>query len=143
MRLAALSDSPRAFASSVDREQGYAERDWREWLDPVRGLKVVTEDGSGMVGAWIPEDRRGAVELYSMWVHPQSRGRGVSDLLVEEVLAWSAENAHPHVDLWIADGNVAAERLYARHGFVMTDESQPHPGYPDVLEHVMTRKLGS
>ncbi|MDI6105563.1 GNAT family N-acetyltransferase [Actinoplanes sp. NEAU-A12] len=141
VRLAALAESPRAFASSLAKESGYVESDWRDWLDPARGLKAVAENGTGLVGAWVPEDRHGAVELYSMWVHPEWRGQGVGDLLIEDVLAWTAENGHTRVDLWLAEGNVAAERLYERHGFCMTEESQPHPGHEGVLEHVMTRQL--
>lgn len=142
MRLAALSDSPRVFASSLAKEQSYAESDWRDWLDPARGLKAVVEGRTGLVGAWVPGDRHGAVELYSMWVHPRWRGRGVGDLLVEEVLAWAGENGHPRVDLWVTEGNAPAERLYQRHGFRMTDERQPHPGYAGVHERVMTREVG-
>src|SRR5688572_8728692 len=89
MRLAALSESPRAFASSLVKEKGYSESDWRDWLDPARGLKAVAEDRAGLVGAWVPEDRHGAVELYSMWVHPEWRGQGVGDLLIDEVVAWA------------------------------------------------------
>jgi GNAT superfamily N-acetyltransferase len=142
VRLAALSDSPRAFASSLTKEQSYAESEWRDWLAPARGLKAVVEGGAGLVGAWVPGDRHPAVELYSMWVDPRWRGRGVGDLLVQEVLTWGDENGHPRVDLWVAEGNGAAERLYERHGFRMTGERQPHPGYAGVLERVMTRELG-
>jgi GNAT superfamily N-acetyltransferase len=141
VRLAALAESPDAFASSLTRERAYAEKDWRDWLDPARGLKAVADDGAGLVGAWVPADRDGAVELYSMWVHPRWRGRGVGDLLVGEVVDWAAENGHAVVDLWVAEGNEVAEQLYRRHGFRMTGESQPHPGRDGVLEHVMTRRL--
>ncbi|WP_250006060.1 N-acetyltransferase [Actinoplanes sp. M2I2] len=141
-RLAALSESPRAFASSLAEEEGYAESDWRDKLDPAHGLRVVAADGAGLVGAWVPPDRDGAAKLYSMWVHPLWRGRGVGDLLVEEVLAWGGDHGHPRVDLWVAEGNVAAARLYRRHGFRMTDERRPHPGHAGVFVRLMTRKLG-
>jgi ribosomal protein S18 acetylase RimI-like enzyme len=77
-----------------------------------------------------------------MWVHPRWRGRGIGDLLVSEALTWAQENGHPRVDLWVAEGNVAAERLYQRHGFRLTDERQPHPGHAGVFERVMARELG-
>jgi GNAT superfamily N-acetyltransferase len=142
VRLAALAESPRAFSSSLAREQGYAESDWRDRLGPARGLKAVADDDAGLVGGWVPEDRGGAVELYSMWVRPEWRGKGVGDLLVDEVVAWATENGHPRVDLWVVDGNKVAERLYRRHGFEMTGERIPHPAYADVLELAMTLPLG-
>jgi GNAT superfamily N-acetyltransferase len=142
MRLAALSDSPDAFASSLVEERNYTEARWRDWIRPAYQLQVVVEDGAGMVGAWKAEDQP-AVELYSMWVRPGWRGRGIGDLLVGEVLDWAAGEGHQRVDLWVAEGNVAAERLYRRHGFQMTDERQPHPGYPGVFERAMTLRLGA
>ena len=146
VRLAALADAPGAFASSLAREQAYGEADWRTWLHPERGLKAVASAGTtgvGLVGAWIPGDRHGAVELYSMWVDPAWRGRGVGDLLVTEVLGWARGNHHKRVDLWVVEGNRAAERLYERHGFRATDEYQAHPNDPAVREFVMSREVGS
>lgn len=138
MRLTALADAPRAFGSSLVKERAYTEDVWRDWLDPARGLKVVADGGAGVVGAWVPPDRQGAVELYSMWVSPLRRGEGVGDLLVKEVLTWVGEYDHPRVDLWVTEDNEVARRLYERHGFRLTDERQPHPNYPGTFERVMT-----
>jgi GNAT superfamily N-acetyltransferase len=146
VRLAALAEAPYAFASSLAKEQAYDEAGWRDWLQPDRGMKAVAHARTatvGVVGAWLPEDRHGAVELYSMWVQPAWRGRGVGDLLITEVLDWARERHHPRVDLWVVDANPTAERLYQRHGFRLTEESQPHPGNPHVLERIMTRDLTS
>lgn len=141
-RLAALAEAPYAFSSSLEKERDYRESDWRSWLDPSRGLKVVAGDTAGLVGAWTPGDRNGAVELYSMWVAPAWRGRGVGDLLVSEVLQWAREHRHTRVDLWVVEGNHVATSLYSRHGFRHTEECQSHPNDPGVLERVMTRDLG-
>jgi GNAT superfamily N-acetyltransferase len=145
VRLDALAQAPHAFASSLAKEQGYADADWRDRLHPDRGLKAVVEadtDGAGLIGAWLPDDRHGAVELFSMWVRPSWRGRGVGDLLVADVLDWARERHHKRVELWVVDGNQNAERLYLRHGFRLTDEHQPHPGDPDVRERLMAIDLG-
>jgi GNAT superfamily N-acetyltransferase len=142
VRLAALADAPEAFGSWLERENGYTDADWRAWLAPDRGLKAIAGD-AGLIGAWLPPDRGGAVELYSMWVAPAWRGRGVGDRLVAEAVAWAGERRHPRVDLWVVGGNAAAERLYRRHGFVPTDETQPHPRAAGVLERVMTLDLGA
>ena len=144
VRLAALAEAPHAFASSLAKEQGYDEAGWRDWLHLDRGMKAVADTQTatvGLVGAWLPEDRHGAVELYSMWVQPSWRGRGLGDLLVTEVLDWARERHHKRVDLWVVDGNPIAERLYQRHGFRLTEEYQPHPGNADTRERIMTRDL--
>jgi GNAT superfamily N-acetyltransferase len=141
-RLAALADTPQAFGSSLEREQAYTEARWREWLDPANHLKAVARDAAtaGVIGAWLPEDRGGAAELYSMWVHPSRRGQGVGDLLVAEVLDWAREEDVKAVELWVVGDNETARRLYARHGFAPTGETQPYPRDESLTEHLMRRE---
>ncbi|GAA2379938.1 GNAT family N-acetyltransferase [Dactylosporangium salmoneum] len=138
VRLAALADAPEAFGSSLAREGAYDEAEWRAWLRPERGLKALA-GGDGIIGAWVPEDRGGAVELYSMWVRPDARGRGIADALLAEALGWAEQEGRERVELWVIDGNDRARRLYERHGFRATGHTQPHPRDPEVLEHLMSR----
>jgi GNAT superfamily N-acetyltransferase len=144
VRLAALAEAPHAFASSLAKEQDYDEAGWRARLHPDAGLKAVADAetaAAGLVGAWLPEDRPGAVELFSMWVDPAWRGRGVGDVLIAEVIDWARECRHQRVDLWVVDGNSVAERLYHRHGFRPTGQQQPHPSDPAASERAMSRDL--
>ena len=111
---------------------------------PERGVKAVAVvEGQlvGVAGGWVPEDRGGAVEVYGMWVDPVARGAGVGALLVEEIVAWAAEQGHRKVELWVVDGNDGAARLYARLGFEATGESQPHTNNPGLRERLMVRTL--
>jgi ribosomal protein S18 acetylase RimI-like enzyme len=143
VRLAALADSPEAFSSTLEREQAYGESRWREWLEPAKGLKAVAREEqsvAGIAGVWVPEDRDGAGELFGMWVHPSWRGRGVGDRLVAEALAWVQQRDLKALDLWVVGANAAAERLYTRHGFRRTGESQPYPPDPSITEYVMRRE---
>ncbi|WP_030916467.1 GNAT family N-acetyltransferase [Streptosporangium amethystogenes] len=145
VRFAALADAPYAFSSSLAREQAYDEAQWRARMRPERGVKVVAVvEGEvvGVAGGWVPEDRGGAVEVYSMWVDPAMRGTGAAALLCEEVLEWAAEQGHRRIELWVVDGNDRAARLYRRLGFEATDESQPHTNDPSLRERLMVRTLG-
>ena len=126
IRLTALADAPSAFGSTLAAERLSREVDWRarlagraQFVVRCRGETVGTAGGITDAGA-----ESGAI-LVSMWVHPAWRGRGVGDLLVRGVLDWAREQGHTEVRLWVSVGNAAAERLYARHGFVRTGESQP------------------
>ena len=83
----------------------------------------------------------GSAALISVWVHPLSRGRGVGDALVEAVLGWARAEGYLEVRLWVTVGNDAAERLYARHGFVRTGAVKPVVEGEDRNELEMVRTL--
>ncbi|MBM7813667.1 GNAT family N-acetyltransferase [Saccharothrix algeriensis] len=119
IRLGALAGEPRAPGSALLRERGYDEARWRRLMHPRWGVKVVAEapEPVGMVAATPQEGHVGGLYLYSMWVAPLFRGRGVGAALAAEVLAWAREHGWRHVQLRVLPGNVAARRLYERLGF--------------------------
>jgi RimJ/RimL family protein N-acetyltransferase len=122
LRLAALEEAPGAFGSNLAEWSGYADTEerWRARLEGVALNLVITSDGEpcGMVSATAPDGNHPA-ELISMWVAPSSRGRGIGDEAVRQVLAW-VRNSFPwsEVELSVKTDNNHAIRLYERHGFV-------------------------
>lgn len=132
LRLAALTQAPAAFGSTLTEWSGAGdtEQRWRSRLHDVALNLVLIRDGVpvGMVSATAP-DAEGQVELISLWVTPAARGRGVGDKAVRQVLAW-ARRAHPasRVVLSVKTDNDHAGRLYQRQGFV---DAGPSPTDPD------------
>ena len=135
VRLAALADAPDAFASSLSRELGRGEPQWRSrigawpwflaWRSGVPdGLVAAVPDqpASGPARA----GRRGW-HLVSMWVSPQARGMGVGDLLVGAVMDHAELAGAPRVTLWVALGNARARAFYQRMGFIPTGRRQVYP----------------
>ena len=120
-RLDALRGEPSAYGSSYERERAYDDEIWLARLQPDANPTFLWLDDGGVhgmvVGAPCPDDPDDA-RLYAMWVRPESRGSGVADALVEAVVAWSVGRRSPALRLHVTEGNVPAERLYARHGFV-------------------------
>jgi GNAT superfamily N-acetyltransferase len=123
IRLAALAEAPRAFGSRLTDERRLRPADWRRRL-AGRAQFLVRHAGQAVGTVGGIDDGDGA-ELVSMWVAPAWRGRGVGDRLVQAVLDWARAAGYPTVRLWVTVDNAAAERLYARHGFVRTGEIQP------------------
>ncbi len=124
IRLTALASDPVAFGPVLERERGHTEQDWRTSLLPEQGVRVVARDaGSGAEGsvglvAAIPHwEDSGVLYLFSLWVRPEARGRGVGAALVGDVLAWAGEHGWPVVRLRVSPGNEVARRLYLRAGF--------------------------
>ena len=129
VRLAALADTPSAFAKTHEEESTYDDVEWTrratEWSDGSDGATFFVEvDGEvqGLVGGHRPD----GAELVSMWVRPEARGTGAAEALVDAVVAWAAGP----VELWVTQGNDRAMAFYRRMGFVETDDFQPLPSDP-------------
>src|SRR5512140_2128813 len=140
LRMAALSEAPSAFGSTLDGECRLSEADWRGKLATRTQFVASDLDGSlvGMAGAFREGD---VIELISMWVDPRMRGRGIGVTLVERVIAHARELGCREIRLWVTEGNAIAERLYARAGFVRTGVVQPIRGCEPFLEAEMARAL--
>ncbi|MET9025743.1 GNAT family N-acetyltransferase [Nocardia sp. NPDC004168] len=131
VRLAALTDAPQFFGTTLAEARARTESDWRRALSDR--VQFVAESGGTEVGtvAGMLDPERGGVHLISMWVAPRARGTGVSDRLVGAVLDWAVAGGHDVVRLEFAEHNAFAERLYLRNGFVRTGVSGPMaPGDP-------------
>ncbi len=136
IRLAALRDDPQAFASTYEREAAFAEADWQRRIAGGGSfLAYAPELGPGPAGiAGGFESGPGTVELVSMWVRPQARGRGIGQALVGAVAGWARARGAVRMHLWVAENNDNARLLYERCGFRPTAERQPLPSSPGMTE---------
>lgn len=126
LMLEAYRDHPDAFTSS-HAERAAQPTDWWAWrLAPGEGAAqrvLGAFDGGALVGAagWQRGEREKVAhrgELFGMAVAPAARGRGAGGALVGAVLADARAAGLATMTLTVTDGNDAAERLYARCGFV-------------------------
>ena len=119
LRLTALAEAPDAFGSTLASWQGSgdSEQRWRARLAAVPFNVVAELDGQavGMASGTPPE--AGGVELLSMWVAPDARGRGVGELLLREVARWALSQRAERLVLRVYTSNEHAISLYRRSGF--------------------------
>jgi MOSC domain-containing protein YiiM/GNAT superfamily N-acetyltransferase len=146
LRLQALAEAPHAFGSSLADWQGAGDTEerWRGRLRLPGSHNLVAEaDGTpvGMAGGVPVDGDDAAVELISMWVAPSARGRGAADALLLGVEAWARTRGAGRLTLAVAEGNKAAARLYARHGFADTGDRET---MPDGVrrERILAKSLG-
>jgi GNAT superfamily N-acetyltransferase len=142
IRLEALKTAPTAFGSTYEREAVFGEQDWLRRI--ARGGNFLahipeTSEPVGLIGGY-PESAD-VVELVSMYVRPQARGRGVGEALVATVFGWARERGAKTVQLWVTESNDHARALYERCGFEPTGERQPLPSDPAQDEIAMARPL--
>jgi GNAT superfamily N-acetyltransferase len=105
IRLRSLRQDPDAFGSTYEREAAFTEQTWRSRLDGTSGPSVLAYAGDEVVGM-----------VVAMWTAPDRRGQGIGRQVLDHVIGWAGERGLL-VDLWVADGNPGARRLYERHGF--------------------------
>lgn len=146
IRLAALQEAPDAFGSTYAREAAFAEADWRGRLTNPTAVTFLADhadfgDGPiGIAGGYVNPET-GLPELVAMWVRPQARGLGAAVELVEAVVAWAKGLGVDRIQLWVAEGNPAALKLYERCGFTLTGERGALPHNESITELRMVRPL--
>lgn len=142
-RLQALADSPSSFGSTLAREQAFTEELWRERARGTATTRLfLASNGEVAVGiAGVFYEGDGSVQLVSVWVNPDDRGRGVARALTTATLRFAAERGFGIVRLWVTDGNVAARTLYEHLGFTPTGNRQPLPSNPALDEHELELRV--
>jgi ribosomal protein S18 acetylase RimI-like enzyme len=148
IRLAALKDTPSAFASTWQQEAALTDSQWLERAqrsedgDTQTIVIAVDDDGRsvGLAGGYRPGDLGADAELISMWVAPDCRGRKISPELVRAVLAWAESHRAGSVGLWVNAANRPAISLYEKEGFRRTGEVAKLPSDPTQQEIHMLRR---
>ena len=121
LRVQALTDSPQAFSSTLERELARTTEDWQRWMSP--GVTFILEVGGeprGLVAGGLEKSDALVVDLMAMWVHPDLRGTGAADALVSSVKNWASEVGAKQVRLQVVENNDRAKRCYERAGFRVT-----------------------
>lgn len=142
LRIQALSEAPDAFGSTLDREIGRSAAEWQRWLSPSATFILDTPAGPRGIAAGVPDTADPSlVYLMAMWVHPDLRGTGAADLLVDEVVAWAEALGAGLIRLEVIQGNDRARHLYERHQFRPTGHTAERLR-DGAIEVQMDRALG-
>ena len=141
VRLTALADAPYAFMSTLERECGYDEQRWRQWIAGIGCFLAWDGDQPvGVAGALLLDN--GEWHVVSMWVSPQARGSGTARQLIEAAVGHMRAQGAQEITLWVTEGNDRARAFYERAGFHATGKRQPvRPGEPG-MEQEMSLAVG-
>ena len=139
VRLRALTESPDAFGATLADATAQPPQVWREraaGAGPVI-LAFADQDPVAMGGLYVPPESDDAF-VWGMWVEPASRGHGLASRILDDLLG-HPEAAGRSLHLHVTHGNDTARRLYERHGFTSTGQSQPLRDGSDVRIAAMRR----
>ncbi|BDZ56703.1 ribosomal protein S18 acetylase RimI-like enzyme [Barrientosiimonas humi] len=136
IRLAALEESPDAFAASREQEQSFDEDFWRQRMG--RSRRLVAERDSKPVGVVSVgdvidtedvdedgDDTEVVAEIFGLWVTPDLRGKGVAWQLVEAGVQQARAEQRDHVVYWVGTDNGRAVAFASSYGFRPTDARRP------------------
>jgi ribosomal protein S18 acetylase RimI-like enzyme len=131
LRMRAIEESPDAFRSALALESAEAD-EW--WVDLIRQAAIhpearlliaeVDDDPIAMLFGRLDAETQ-LLDIGSVWVDPDVRRRGVGRGLVNAAMVWAEEQGAVGVELWVTEGNEAAQRLFEQFGFVPTGDSEP------------------
>ncbi|SDD00285.1 GNAT family N-acetyltransferase [Actinokineospora iranica] len=131
VRLAALTDAPYAFGSTLATELRFDEARWREWPAKHAVFLGWLADRPAAIAAGIPGTE---VEMISVWAHPDTRGTGLAAKVVTAVIDWAHTHNATQVTAWAVGTNTRALRFYQRLGFTLTGRDDDHPHNPALRE---------
>jgi ribosomal protein S18 acetylase RimI-like enzyme len=131
IRLRSLADSPDAFGSTLEREQGFSEDDWRRRLTGP----VYSVDDPHPVAIGGIFDNDGTPHVWGMWTDPAHRGRGHAHRILDALITPGTA-----AQLDVNTGNGPARTAYERFGFVGTGQVEPlRPGSDQRIELMVLR----
>jgi predicted GNAT family acetyltransferase len=132
IRLRSLADSPDAFGSTLERELGFTEADWRRRL----GGPVYVVDDQHPVAVGGIFDNDGTPHVWGMWTDPAHRGRGHARAILDALIP---PDTRAQLDVNVANGG--ARTAYERYGFVATGHLEPlRPGSDQRIERMVLRR---
>jgi ribosomal protein S18 acetylase RimI-like enzyme len=132
IRLASLADSPDAFGSTLEREEGFTEADWRRRVSGR--IHLVVDRAPVAVGGLFADD--GVFHVWGMWTAPEHRGRGHARSILDALVPPEGV-----VRLHVNVANTVARTAYERYGFVGTGELEPlRPGSDQLMELMVLQR---
>lgn len=133
LRISSLVDSPHAFGEPLIEARARPASEWarmarqashgdaRAWF-----LAFVADRPVGLVRG--RRRRPSTLLLFSMWVDPRLRGRGLGAALVTELESWARGWDAVQTILWVFAANRTAIRFYESLGFAVLDDYDADAG---------------
>jgi len=145
---------PHPFRKDYDALPGNRPTDWPRRFDVSRWGLLAARDGRRLVGGAaiafrtpgldMLEGREDLAVLWDLRVAPDARRRGIGSALFAAALPWAAARGCHRLKVETQNVNVAACRLYERHGCRLgAVHRAAYPDLPDELQLLWYKELAA
>ena len=144
VRLAALSDSPRAFSETIDEVRQHPDTTWQERAGGGISFCAIAIDGAepvGMAVGILDSKDSTLAYLVAMWVAPTQRGTTTARLLVECVESWAVEVRSRIMLAGVKSYNSRALAFYRKCGFVIHMGERPRHHAVHECDTLLSKRL--
>ena len=147
VRLRALRTDPGAYGATFGETAARGDEFWCGWAaghaagdDACTLLAFIGEQPVGLVRVERQPDRPAVFSIYSMWVAPEARRRGLGLRLLADAERWIAGSGGSEAELQVVDRAAPARALYGRAGYWFDGRREPsvHTGS---VERGMRKRL--
>jgi ribosomal protein S18 acetylase RimI-like enzyme len=126
VRLRALTDSLGEDNPQYQREVTFTAAQWRRRLrDHAQFAAWIDNRPVGLIAA--QQETTDCVYLYSLWLDPQVRGKGLARPLVTAAVDWAREVQARTVTLKVSADNTQARSVYESLGFTAMSSETTGP----------------
>jgi RimJ/RimL family protein N-acetyltransferase len=123
IRLRALIDSLGESDPQYQKEIAFTAAQWRRRLrNHAQFAALVGDRPVGLIAA--QQENPNSVYLYSLWLDPAARGRGLARPLVAAAVNWARDQRVQTITLRVASDNLAARAVYESLGFSAAPASE-------------------
>jgi len=134
LRLNALRDSPQAFLGDPQTEAARSPEEWQVRMQNRVWFAAASDGRPVGLGSTVRDPDTDERYVESMWVEPDSRGRGVASAVLRAVEHLAVSEGKTVLLLWVLDGNPSAAEVYRRYGFRESGVRQSISGHPELIE---------
>jgi ribosomal protein S18 acetylase RimI-like enzyme len=122
LRLCALQDTLGQHDPQFRHEVTFTAAQWRRRLRAHAQFAAMIDDRMvGLIGA--QRERSDSVYLYSLWLEPAVRHRGLARELLAAAVEWARAERVSTVTLRVGSGNDVARGVYESQGFTVDPEA--------------------
>lgn len=122
LRLRALEDTLGHDDPQFRHEVTFTAAQWRRRVRAHAQFAAMIDDRMvGLIGA--QRQRSDSVYLYSLWLEPAVRHRGLARELLTAAVEWARRERVSTVTLRVDTGNDAARSVYESHGFTVDPDA--------------------